>query len=186
MADHDKDHVTAILRVEIRDSDGVVVKTFEKESDSFLKNFLLLLQAGMKGTAVSIQDTGNTTRSCLGFSGAAASYDLKDVNIVVGSDNTPVSPVDYKLGNQIMTLQYVPLLIAQPTPPVTNDSYIESKMCERSFNNHTDAEVEVKEIGICVIASTFSILILRDILATAVQVLPNQTMQVTYLFRTAI
>jgi hypothetical protein len=186
MANHDKDHVTAILRVEIRDSDGVVVNTFEKESDSFLKNFLLLLQAGMKGTAVSIQDTGNTTRSCLGFSGAAASYDLKDVNIVVGSDNTPVSPTDYKLGSQITELEYVPLLTAQPTAPAINDGYIESKMCERTFNNHTSGEIDVKEVGICVLSSSFSILILRDILATTVQVLPNQTMQVTYLFRTAI
>lgn len=186
MANHEKDHVAAILRVEVRDSEGNLVKSLEKESDSFLKNFLLLLQAGMRGTAVSIQDTGNTARSCLGFSGVAASYDITNASIIVGSDATPVSPTDYKLGSQITTLQHVPLLTTQPTAPVTNGSYIESKMCERTFNNHTGAEIDVNEIGICVIASTFSILVLRDILGSTVPVLANQTMQVSYLFRTAI
>jgi hypothetical protein len=186
MANHDKDHVTAILKVEVRNSDGTLVRTFEKESDSFLENFLLLLRAGMRGSAVSIRDTEDILRSCLGFSGVVSGYDVRTANIVVGSDNGPVSPADYKLGNQITELQYVPLLIDQPTVPVTNGSYIESKICDRTFNNNTLGTIDVNEVGICVIASTFSILILRDVLDSTVRVLPNQTMQVTYLFRTAI
>jgi len=186
MANHTKDHVSAILRIRVSDDQGGLVYQKEQESDSFLQNFLLLLQAGLRGTAVAVIDAGNVSRSCLGFSGLVTAYDVTNSNIVVGSGISPVTPADYKLANQIMTLQYVPPLVAQPTTAVINGGYIESKMCDRTFNNHTDAEIDVNEVGICVIASNFQILILRDVLGSVVSVLPNQTLQVTYLFRTAI
>jgi hypothetical protein len=186
MSSHEKDHVSAVLRVQVFDGEGVVIYQREQESDSFLKNFLLLLQAGIQGTAVAILDTGNVSRSCLGFSGLVTDYNVTNCSIIVGSGIAPVTPIDYNLQSQITSLQHVPLLISQPTAPVTDGGYIVSKMCERTFNNQTSSEIDVNEIGICVISNGFSILILRDVLGAAVPVLPSQTMQVTYLFRTAI
>ena len=162
-----------------------MVNVVEQESDSFLQNFLLLLKAAFTGIAVSIPDTANVSRSCLGFSALAASYGITNSNIVIGTGNTAVTPTDYKLQNQITAMEHVPLLVVQPTVPALNGSYIECMICSRSFNNRSGAEIDVNEIGICVIASTYSILILRDVVAM-IPVLDNQTIQVAYKFRTAV
>lgn len=185
MADHTKDHMTAILDLQVIDENGKVVKSLTQESDSFLANFLWLLRAGFVGSTVSVKDTTNTTRSCQGFSCEVSAYGVTNSNIIVGSGSAAVTPADYNLASQITTLEHVPLLL-WPDAPSLSGSYIECKMCRRSFNNHTANTVTINEIGICVISSTYSILILRDILGSSISLLPNQTLQVGYTFRTAV
>lgn len=186
MVDHRKDHISAFYVLKVIDSAGNVVKTVEAESDSFVRNFLLLLQAGFQNAAVSITDIAGTSRSCLGFSAPAATVGITNSSIVIGSGTTAVTPTDYKLASQITSLEHVQLLLTQPTAPVLNGSNIESRMFRRSFNNRTGATVDVNEIGVYVIASTYSIMILRDVLGTPVSVANNQTLQIEYIVRTAV
>lgn len=185
MVDHKKDHLSAAFVVRVLNPDGSIARESFHESDSFVRNFLLLLKAAFSGSAVNVIDTSNASRSCLGFQCEVSSYGVTNSNIVVGSGSTPVSPADYKLETQITALEHVPLLL-YPTVPAQVGSNIECTICRRSFNNHTQGQIDVREIGICVISSTYSILILRDVLGSAVPVLPNQTLQVDYKFRTAI
>jgi hypothetical protein len=186
MADHRKDHISAFYNLKVVDSAGNVVKTVEAESDSFVRNFLLLLQAGFQNAAVATTDVNGVSRACLGFNSLAAAVGVTNSNIVVGSGTTPVTPSDYKLESQITFLEHVQLLLTQPTAPVVNGSNIESRMFRRSFNNRTGAAVLVNEIGVYVISSTYSIMILRDVLGTSISVGNNQTLQIEYIVRTAV
>jgi len=186
MPDHTKDHVSALFELEVCDEDGTVVNSVSGMSDSFLTNFILLLQAAMGNAAVAITDTSGVSRSCLGFSCVAATYGITNSSIVVGTGTNTVLPGNYALQAQNLTMEYAPLMLTQPIAPSIVGSNIESMVCKRTFNNNTGATVNINELGICVISSTFSILILRDVLGVAVPVLDHQTLHVSYTFRTAI
>jgi hypothetical protein len=186
MINHDKDHVSALFDVKVIGEDGSVVQHVSGESDSFVQNFILLLQAAFRNSAVSMQDTSNTARSALGFSSYPTAYGVTNSHVVVGTGSTPVTPSDYKLESQNLTLEHVPVLLTQPTTPVINGGFIESTMFRRTFNNRTGASVVISEIGVYVLYSSYSIMILRDILGSPVTVLNNQTLQVEYTIRTAI
>lgn len=187
MVDHSKDHVSALYEIEVCDENGNVVESISGISDSFLQNFVLLLQAAMGNAAITVKDTAGVNRSCIGFSCLAATYGIKNCNIVVGTGVTAVTPTDYALAIQALTLEYAPLLlIPQPSTPVINGSNIESVVCRRTFNNNTGATINISELGIIVTSSTFPILILRDLLGAAIPVGDHQTLHITYTFRTAI
>lgn len=183
---NDKDHVSALYEIQVCDAKGDVIYFEKGESKSFLKNFLLLLKAGMQNSVVSVIDLSGATRSCLGFSCLAGSYGIKNSNIIVGTGNSEVTPNDYALSNQIVAMRYAPLLITpQPTVPIVNGSNIESMMCKRTFYNNSGYTINVSELGIAVVSSTYSILILRDVIP-AVPVFNEQTLHIAYTFRTAI
>ena len=187
MSDHSKDHVSALFELEVCDENGKVVHSTSGVSDSFLTNFILLLQAAMGNAAVAITDTSGVSRSCLGFSCLAATYSITNCNVVVGTGVTAVAPADYALAIQNLTMDYAPLILTpQPSAPVINGTNIESVVCRRTFNNNTGATINISELGIIVKSSTFPILILRDLLGVAVAVGDHQTLHVTYTFRTAI
>lgn len=187
MSDHSKDHVSALFEIEVCDENGKIVNSVSGVSDSFLQNFILLLQAAMGNAAVTIKDTAGTNRSCLGFSCLAATYGITNCNVVVGTGVTAVAPADYALAIQNLTMDYAPLILTpQPSAPVINGSNIESVVCRRTFNNNTGATINISELGIIVTSSAFPILILRDLLGVAIAVADHQTLHVTYTFRTAI
>lgn len=183
---HRQSQIDARFCLRVINEENNLVTEMYKKSDSFVRNFILLLQAAVNNTAVSVTDTSGTSRSCLGFNCTISTYGVTNSGIIVGTGTNPVSASDYNLQSQDLTLEYAPHLVSQPASPIINGGYIESNIIIRSFNNKTATPVNISELGIVVTSSTYKVLILRDLLETPVTVNPNQTLLASYFFRTAI
>lgn len=179
----------AAYTIVVRDMSGKTYRERVGESDSFVKNFLLLVEAGMRDTAMPVIDTGGVARSCKGFScnvvGGTSMIPTR--HIVVGSGTTPVSPDDNALVNQIpeTSLAYLPVIF-DPVAPTIAGGYIESKIAQRSFVNLSTSPITISEIGIVVKSGSYNVLILRDVLAEPVVVPPGNSIDISYTFKTEV
>jgi len=122
--------IDVFMNITVKDKKGKVVDKRRVKCNSFVKNFLLLLNAGFRKTGVAVVDIDGTSVTsgvkgvwrnwcnngfgdktwCNSGSMTFGRYGLllvgagaKDSSygIIVGSGTTPVSPDDYKLENQI-------------------------------------------------------------------------------------
>lgn len=179
----------AEYRIVVRDISGKIHHECVGESDSFVKNFLLLVEAGMQDTALSVVDTGGATRSCKGFScTVGAGSDMVDTrHIVVGSGITPVSPDDFALVNQIPATSLVHLpMVSDPESPIIVEGCVASKIAQRSFVNLSKSPITISETGIVVLSGSYNVLILRDVIAEPVVVPTDNSVDISYTFKTGV
>ncbi len=182
-------NIGADYEIVVRDDTGAVVSQHGGECGSFVKNFVLLLEAGVRNSAVSVVDTSGASKSCLGFTCTASDFNNDSRHIIVGLGNAPVSADDYNLDEKISnsTLEYN-LVNVTPRAPHIEAGYIKSRIATRSFINRTDTPITITEMGIVVRSSDSNVLILRDVLPTQTPVVVpvGGGVDISYTFKTAI
>ena len=181
--------IGAEYEILVRDARGIMLSHYTGESDSFVKNFTLLVEAGLRNVAVSIKDTAGAAKSCLGFTCTVGAGDtgVDSRHIVVGSGTEPVDIDDYTLGEKIAkpALLHNGLLIG-PEAPYVDAVHIKSQVAKRSFLNMSAEPVTISEMGIVVLSSGANVLILRDVLPEAIVVPVGGGVDIAYTFKTAI
>jgi len=175
--------------IEVTDKDGNIVKQIKKQSESLVKNFLILLNAAFKIGSSDAVDTGGTTRTvnmfgyleyhvwASGYSRAycgyagwtpTASEGDDTYGIIVGTSDQPVSVDDYNLiskiahGDSAGQLHYYETTVQEPTV----DGNTVRQRFEREFKNNSGADITVKEIGLVVKTSkdNYLVMIIRDVI----------------------
>lgn len=164
------------LEVGVWDAKGRLIHQQRQLSRSPVKQFLqaLLSQFNISIGAV-VKDTSGTLRSLMTAYiqvMATAGEDLW--GLVLGTDNTPVDILDYKLVAQILEGAGAGQLLHQACnfdadvtvadPDCTFDSW-------RNFNNNSGASITVKETAIYAKITTYYFCIVRDVPAQIV--VPN-------------
>ena len=164
--------VEARYSVQICSANGVVIDTVSGKSDSFVKNFLLLLQAGFSGSTVQVVDISGETRDTSGFSSgySATEVGYPTRTIGIGSGTSPVGISDFKLESTYTESQVQFNAIAESispmiTPMTPGDGYIHCDICRRRFINNSQSEVYFSELGLYVVSGGYDFLILRDVIA---------------------
>ncbi len=182
-------HIGADYEIVVQDGTGAVVSRCGGECGSFVKNFMLLLEAGMRNSAVTVVDTSGASKSCLGFTCSVSDFNNDSRHIIVGSGNAPVSADDYNLDDKISnsTLEHNLVNVTLEVPYI-DDGYIKSRIARRSFINRSGAPVTITEMGIVVRSSSSNVLILRDVLPTQTPVVVpvGGGVDISYTFKTAI
>jgi hypothetical protein len=179
------------VKVKVKDSRNNVINTYKHRCNTFVKNFLMLLNAGYKVSTSSVVDTGGTIRSAsakycvswyrswgnnwydIGGSGpggwaASAAEGDATFGIIVGTGTTPVSVTDYKLaskiahGNGAGQLYHKITILFDPT--VDGDTVIQK--VSRTFTNNSGADIAVNEIGLVLKTNcdNFLIMVIRDVI----------------------
>jgi len=176
------------LKTVVKDRNGKIISENEQKCNSYVKNFLLLLNAGFRISTSSVVDTGGTVQN----TGAKAHYSNGWCNfggytittyggwsalagagddtfgIVVGTGDTPVTADDYNLASKIAhgtdagQLSYGAVTLYDP---FVSDYTVKQRIA-RSFTNNSGADITVKEIGLIVKTSVdnYLVMIIRDVI----------------------
>ncbi len=122
--------------------------------------------------------------------GNPSEYSFRSDGIIVGSGDTPVTIDDYMLDQQIPngsstgSLTYGSLVVSQDT----NDSTSAQITITQTFINNTTSTIEIKEIGLLQYGSSSSgsLLTMRDILPSPVNIGSGSTLTVNYRLKTVL
>jgi hypothetical protein len=172
---------------ELRDPKGRIVKRGKMPMKSWVKAWILTLYETFGNLSVSIIDTGGTSRNV--SSGypvvATAGAAVYAYGIVVGSNDTPVTRDDYKLGSQIThgtgTGQLTYGAMSIDAPVTYSTGYLMRVM--RVFTNNSGGDVTVKEIGVyCNMGAGYFFCLIRDVLSTPVTIPNGYSWTVRYNF----
>ncbi len=181
--------IGAEYEILVRNASGITTSRRAGESDSFVKNFTLLIEAGLRNTAASVKDTTGATKSCHGFTCTVGDTEVNidSRHIVVGTGTDPVGIDDYTLDGKIAkTTLWHSMALITPEAPYIDGGYIKARVAKRSFINRTTSPVTISEMGIVVLSSGSNILILRDVLPEAIVVPVGGGVDIAYTFKTAI
>lgn len=189
--------VGAILELIVTDKDGNITEKRVMKSRSFVRQFMELLWAQAyqisENTPYNITDTGagaGTVRTISeGTLTFAANANAADITFgpVVGTDNTPATINDHRLGVIILhdaapptanRLQYGLVAFGAPASDATTSQFT----ITRNFANASGGAITVQEIGLYVKGldpnTTYYFMTIRDVVAIAI---PNgQTLTVNY------
>lgn len=181
--------VGAEYSVRVWDRNGNTVVRSAGKSDSFVKNFSLLIESGIRNASITVKDTGGTNRSCLGFTcaGGSGQMGVDTHHIVIGTGNTPVEADNFNLAAKISNsvVEHGAVLV-KPGAPYLIDGVLKSRVGRRSFVNKTESPVTVAEFGIVVQSGGYNILILRDVPETPIEIPGLGGMDVSYTFTVAV
>jgi hypothetical protein len=199
----EKPSISVEYEIIVRDKDGRIKEQRKEKSQSLLKNFMMLLNAGFKVGTSSVVDTGGTTRSAgarwhfwaysgsgsgSGYGGWSPTAGEGDTSygIVVGTSDVAVTVNDYKLGAQVPHGDADNKLHYRPTSmydPVVDGSVVKQSF-NRNFSSLGTVNIVVKEIGLIVniIRDDYKIMLARDI--TTVTVSPGDSLVVKYHIKT--
>jgi len=185
-------------QITVRDKNGKVVKkTRLRKSKSFVFQWMQIIACQVaQADIANVKNIVGTLKTCGVHSqnlwGGQAGVGASSEGIVVGSGTTPPANSDYKLDTQIAhgvgagQLQYQVGTYAPPAIVSGNVDFV----ITRTFVNQSGATVTVREIGYyCRFfdkTTTAYACAIRDVLATAVDVLNGQTLTVTYTLRTTV
>jgi hypothetical protein len=165
--------IDAVLDVVVRDKDGNIVKTIHKRCESYVRQFLDLLNVQMSTVTQTINDTGTPTAQSIAIvsgnfnvKGAAASVLYGPV---VGTNNTGVTISDTKLGTLILhgntanKLMYGLTGIGVVSVAGSTASFVISRTLTNSSPTNP---ISVKEVGLyCTGGSTYYFMIDRTLAA---------------------
>jgi len=150
------------LKTVIKDRNGKIISEHEQKCNTFVKNFLLLLNAAFRYSYSTVVDTGGTARNAgaeycyhvyafssytvCGSGGWTPSAGEGDdtFGIVVGTGNTPVTADDYNLASKIAhgtdagQLSYGAVTLDDP---VIIDNTVKQQIM-RSFTNNSGADIQ--------------------------------------------
>ena len=193
----------AILEAVITDKDGNIVKCLRKKSESFVKQFLQILQVQMRHDVsgmynypnflIAKDTSGNSYYVIVNASTFAceAAVGSTSWGLLVGTGIVAPTIDDYYLGTLIAhgtgagQLQYSAVSFGAPTCDGATSEF----SITRSFANGSAGTVTVKEVGLVgygydYTATARNFLFIRDIMDLAV--LTTQTLSLNYLIRAAI
>jgi len=215
-----KIHNNIDIKVEVKviDKDGKIIKIHKQKSHSFLMNFLAMIG----GLMVNPYGSENNYYYFLATTGTWWSYSpnyttvqntltiLDSANdstygIVVGTGTATPTPMDYKLGNQIVNGTSTEQLVygahsvspapatggisgatTQPSTGVlTPSGNTTSFQISRTFQNQSGASITVSEVGIIAYVMLNGdnqeyVLIIHDLLSSAITIPNNGVMAITY------
>jgi len=175
------------IDVKVYDKDGRLIEHKNTPIKSWLKNAAALFNsffnnASARATAVSGQSISIPTSSGIGsvFSVMAGSGN-DSYGILIGSGSAAVTADDYKLASQIpnSTVSYSAVSLSNGLNKTTGGYQFS---VSRSFTNNSSSAVNVSEIGLAVYGSGSYVLLIRDVLNSAIALQPQNTMTVTYIF----
>jgi len=175
------------LKAVVKDRNGKIISENEQKCNTFVKNFLLLLNAAFRLSYSTVVDTGGTAQnagakyyysewghysySLCGIGGWAPSAGEGDdsFGIVIGTGDTPVTADDYNLESKIAhgtgagQLSYGAVTLYDPDIVDSNKT---RQRIMRSFTNNSGADITVKEIGLIVKTSgdDYLVMVLRDVI----------------------
>jgi hypothetical protein len=180
----------AILELVVWDpKTGEVIEKRTLKSKSFVRQMLELLAVRFMCSPalapVNIRDTGNIVRaiydSAYSFDTTAAATVVTH-GIIIGTDGTPPTINDYKIGVIIphATMNYSAMTYGAPAADATTSQMT----CTRNFANVSGGPVTVNEIALycrAYYASAIAYLMLiRDIVAGGIIVPNGQTLTINY------
>lgn len=182
------DSIDANFVVMVFDTSGVVINEVSGKSESFLKNFMLFMQAAMAATGVSIRDTEGVYVSGVGFSACPTEFDQTDRGIVIGTGTTPVTAEDFALSSELGTdvIQYSPGLFEYPSPPYVDGGVIRMDSMNRAAVNRSQDPIEITEFGVKFYSGGHSYLVIRDVVSPGIVLNPGYTMTLRYQFGAAV
>lgn len=174
--------------VEVRDGDGRLLCRRSGVSRSYVNAWNKVLRTLCYGfSTTGVIDTGNVSRTvtaeAVNMRMAGSGEDYK--GIVVGTDNTPVTIDDYKLGAQVTLAggwQHYPA--SYDTPAVVGNTC--SFNVTRMIVNNTGGPVEIKEIGGYIEGKTWYFCGIRDVLGSPVTVPDGGSITVTYTMKITV
>jgi hypothetical protein len=187
--------IKAYYQLEVRDEQGKLVKrTRRRLSHSYVRQFVDILYAQMSNQSTNAVSTLGNGRLVvrddysLRCDAGAINYLL---GLVVGTDDTPVSISDYKLGAQCLhgsgagQMGYGAQTFAGPSL----DGAAAYFVMHRIFSNLSADAITIKEVGSYHFAhySTFNdyFCCIRDV-CTPTTVLPGHSVTLTYHIRVAV
>jgi hypothetical protein len=139
----------AEIRAVVLGKDGKIRKRYKwKRANSLIKAFAQGLKIGMGQAAETVKDVTGTDRT-VGANAANLSVNavsgVSSWGMVIGSDATPVSMSDYKLGAQITTnVDHSAVTVSMEYP----DANTARVVISRTFTNNTGANVVIQEVGL--------------------------------------
>ena len=165
-------------KIVIKNKDGEIIKEYEKDARSFVKNFLTALYSSLINGTVSLVDVNGNTISNTGIIGVWSNWcnagkaswcdggtmklggaGYLELNapegndsygIVVGTGTTPVSPDDYKLEQKIPHGSGDNQLYYYPCDVL--DLEVEGnkviQKIQRRFENQGSVDLDINEIGL--------------------------------------
>ena len=186
-------------------SNKLIFQSKPKRSESYTKQFLQFLFLGMsgiyryssgKGTVGAfplrplypVKQIDGVLRDHYYLSNYSFECDagagVSTFGIIVGTDNSAPTIDDYKLGVQIAhgagagQLQYGSTSFAQPA----SDSTTSQLTVTRNFANASGGDITVFEVGMAAygVASSYPVLIIRDIILAGITVPNGQTLTLNY------
>ena len=194
------------LKTVIKDRNGKIISEHEQKCNTYVKNFLLLLNSAFKLDSSPVVDTGGTARNagaryywsrwcdgnctvagCGGWSALAGEGD-DTFGIVVGTGNTPVTADDYNLESKIAhgtdagQLSYNETILYGPF--VTGTAVVQ--VFRRQFTNNSGTDITVNEIGLIVKTSydNYLVMIIRDVLDTPKTVPAGDSLDIGIVLKT--
>jgi len=177
------------INTEVRDKEGKIIEKRKEKCNTYVKNFLMLLNAAFKPGTSDVVDTGGTTRTtgakyCVtwnwwvqqagGYDRAFTLYgsdggwtptapEADDTyGIIVGTSDQAVSASDYNLISKIAHGDSAGQLYHYATTMLepTVDGNTVRQRFERTFKNNSGADITVKEIGLVVKTSEDNYLVM--------------------------
>lgn len=192
------------IEIEVRDKDGKLLVQRKFQAHSWVLNFIRAIRGLMYSVANSgvetLTDTDGNTRAFPNlyqensaiFKIVAGAGD-SSFGILVGTSDTPVSPTDYKLGDQILhgsdtgQMLYGDTFLEEVN---SSDSTYYFRII-RTFTNNSGSSITVKEVGLAfrhkhADGSLRHYLIARDILPTPTTVPDGASLTVRYIISVAL
>ena len=204
----EKVNLTVEYEIEVKDRNGKLLRSLRGNSKSLLKNFMLWLRQWFtiySGASYAENWTATTTggttatfpynkTSCQGVWGyLGGSTGNATVGIVVGSGDTAVTPDDYTLASKINHgTEAGQLLHEEQTVEAVQVSGNEvSFRVTRTFTNNSGGDVTGKELGMMLSITDQSgggkrLLLLRDVLESAITVQDGKALTVRYTFKVTV
>ena len=161
----------ALIRIATKDKDGVEILRFERDSDSFVTNFVKFLGTSYYGvTAPAMVDTGGSARgvSLNGSLPVNAPVGNTHYGVVVGSGGTATTPDMYSLESIIENGSLAGYLSYRETAVntvVDDGSYIDLEVT-RTLINYNTSPVQINEVALIGYGSYY-FMILRDVVDVA-------------------
>lgn len=181
--------------VEVKNSDGKVLKRIRRLSHSFTQGFGGAIEWWFTGNPqISISEASPSSgsvnfgqnSSCIGYFVRGASGD-DTTGIQVGSGTAKTTISDTSLGNVILNgtssgqLEYGSTSVFTPT--INSSTNQATMQVSRSFTNNSGANVTVSEVGLVLTTpNSTPFLVLHDLLPSPITVGNGQVLTVTYQF----
>jgi len=181
----------AYVEVEVRDRKGKLLRRIRKRSDSFVRNFMIILYSGLKSIDISIVKQDGTTSIInhdeMFYLVLRADAGAGDTNkgILVGSGTKEFDVNDYSLESKIPhgtgpgQLSYGPVSIEG----LFDDGAKLYFRIIRTFTNNSGSSITVAEVGLAVNGYGEYPLIARDLLPSPVSVPDGSTLTVRYIIQ---
>lgn len=189
------DNITTYYTITIFDKNNNIVNEITHESQSFVKNFSLLMGSVFDNQPRNIKNTSGGTTSANGIFLNITDENVKDCGILIGSNVTDVTPDDYTMSlivDDVYHSDMMNQLTVTDSEPYYDSvrSTYKSNLIKRYFRNESLSNLEIYEFGVVVKSDDDNnYLIIRDIVESEfndpIIVEPDYGFSISYTFATS-